>query len=125
MATYLGKRQKRAKETQEPIPAVHARQGLLGRPVLAVLVGGLFLALIAWGIAGLYGEGIEEDATASQPQVTTERPEVTPTNQGIIDNSSSGAERMEPSPVDRDPTPQSGTGGPSQIKSPTGTEKTN
>ncbi|WP_312366993.1 hypothetical protein [Ensifer sp.] len=125
MATYLDNRQKRANKPQEPIPAVRARQGLLGRPVLAVLVGGLILALIAWGIAGLYGEGIDEDAPTPLPQMATERPEITPTNQGIIDNSSTGAERMEPSPVDRDPTPQSGTGGPSEIKSSTGTEKTN
>ncbi|WP_156412203.1 hypothetical protein [Bosea sp. Root483D1] len=32
---------------------VEARQGFLDRPVLIVLVAGLVLALVGWGIAGM------------------------------------------------------------------------
>nr|WP_246683319.1 hypothetical protein [Mesorhizobium sp. B2-1-3A] len=40
-----------------------ARQGRLGRPVLFVLLGGLLLALIAWGIAETYGEKAKSPGT--------------------------------------------------------------
>jgi hypothetical protein len=123
MATYLDDK-KTKQQDAAPVPAVRARQGFLGIPVLAVLVGGLILAMVAWGIAGLYGEGIDDDAATAPEQITTEKPAVTPSNQGVVDNSSSENENAQTAPVDRDPTAQSGTGGPSEIKTPTGTEKT-
>jgi hypothetical protein len=47
------------------IPTDKARQGHWGRHVLLILLGGLFLAIIAWGIVEVYGELIEP------PNVTT------------------------------------------------------
>lgn len=45
---------------EEKVPPKKARQGRQGLPVLMVLVGGLLLAAIAWGIAELYGNSIDE-----------------------------------------------------------------
>jgi hypothetical protein len=36
-----------------------AKQGKWGSPVLLVLIGGLLLAGIAWGIAEMFGEATE------------------------------------------------------------------
>jgi hypothetical protein len=44
------------------VPPVRARQGVLGRPVLMVLVGALVLAAIAWWGAELFGSAIEPPA---------------------------------------------------------------
>ncbi|MDH6266758.1 hypothetical protein M2360_002154 [Rhizobium sp. SG_E_25_P2] len=38
--------------------ATQARQGQRGRPVLWVLVAGLVLALVAWGVTEIYGVAI-------------------------------------------------------------------
>lgn len=52
------------------VPADKARQGRRGRHVLIILIVGLILALIAWGVAEFYGEAIDppggtESATAA------------------------------------------------------------
>jgi hypothetical protein len=39
-----------------------ARQGRWGRQVLIVLIAGLLLALVAWGIAEIYGSSVEPEA---------------------------------------------------------------
>jgi hypothetical protein len=44
------------------VPPVRARQGMLGRPVLMVLIGGLVLAAIAWWGAEIFGSAIEPSA---------------------------------------------------------------
>ena len=41
------------------VPSDKARQGRWGRHLLLILLGGLILAFIAWGLAELYGEAIE------------------------------------------------------------------
>ncbi|CAN7692616.1 hypothetical protein LJR098_002366 [Rhizobium sp. LjRoot98] len=115
-------------QTQKIVEAtpVQARQGLLGRPVLMVLIGGLVLAAIAWAIAGMYGEAVDNDAVTETKQTTTHgtKAVVTPTDQKVIDNTPPAGETMQTSPTDRDPTAESGTGGDSQSVAPTGTEKT-
>jgi hypothetical protein len=105
--------------------AVQARQGPLGKPVLMVLIGGLFLAMIAWGISEMYGEAVDDD-TATEVQTTPAEPNavVTPSDQKVIDNTPPAGEQMQTVPTDRDPTAESGTGGDSQSVAPTGTEKT-
>ena len=45
-----------------------ARQGPLGKPVLLVLIGGLLLAVIAWGGAELFGESTDNKATIAEPE---------------------------------------------------------
>lgn len=57
-----------AKETTtltepEPLPPKKARQGNEGRPILYVLVGGLLLAVIVWGLVELYGIAIAPEQT--------------------------------------------------------------
>jgi cytoskeletal protein RodZ len=112
-------------ETQKVVEAtpVQARQGLLGRPVLMVLIGGLVFAAIAWAIAGMYGEAVDNDAATETKQTTTTdtKAVVTPTDQKVIDNT---GETLQTAPTDQDPTAESGTGDDSQSVAPAGTEKT-
>jgi hypothetical protein len=130
MATYLDERGNRVasedtKRVVEETP-VQARQGFLGRPVLMVLIGGLFLAMIAWGIAEIYGEAVDNDPATDVNQSTPAEPNtvVTPTDQRVINNTPPAGEQMHTAPTDRDPTAESSTGGDSQSVAPTGTEKT-
>lgn len=113
-------------ETEKVVEAtaVQSRQGLLGRPVLMVLIGGLVLAAVAWAVAGQYGEAIDNDAATTKQQTTDTKAVVTPTDQTVIDNKPPAGEKMQPAPTDRDPTAESGTGGDSQTVMPAGTEKT-
>ncbi len=112
-------------ETEKVVEAtaVQSRQGLLGRPVLMVLIGGLVLAAVAWAVAGQYGEAIDNDAATTKQQATDTKAIVTPSEQTVIDNTPPAGEKMQPAPTDRDPTAESGTGGASQSVVPAGTEK--
>lgn len=47
------------------------RQGPLGKPVLMVLIGGLLLAILAWGGAELFGESTDNNATQSGQESPT------------------------------------------------------
>lgn len=115
-------------ETQKVVETtpVRARQGLLGRPVLIVLIGGLVLAAVAWAVVGRYGEAIDNDAATQTKQSTTAggSPAAAPADQQVIDNTPPAGEQMQPAPADRDPTAESATGGDSQSVTPSGTEKT-
>ncbi|WP_426129335.1 hypothetical protein [Pararhizobium sp. PWRC1-1] len=130
MATYKDERGNRvdAADTSKVVveTPVEARQGFLGRPVLMVLIGGLILAMLAWGISEMYGEAVDNDAATDVNQTTTTTPNavVTPTDQKVIDNTPPAGEKMQTAPTDRDPTAESGTGGDSQSVAPAGTEKT-
>lgn len=92
------------------VNSTEARQGGVGRPVLMVLVGGLFLALIAWGAAEMFGESTDNDAATDRQQTEpVQNGQATPSNQGTINNTPANGEQMQPAPADRDPTPQTGT----------------
>lgn len=129
MATYTDERGNRvaSEDTNKIVveTSVEARQGLLGRPVLMVLIGGLVLAMIAWGISEMYGEAVDNDAATDVNQTSTSTPNavVTPTDQKVIDNAPPAGEKMQTAPTDRDPTAESGTGGDTQSVVPAGTEK--
>lgn len=103
--------------------ATEARQGFSGRPVLMVLIGGLTLALLAWGLAEFYGETVDSDNATETQAPAAAGGQDPATDQQVIDNTPPEGEAMQPAPTDRDPTPQSGTGGESQTVSPSGTEK--
>ena len=45
----------------EPLPPREARQGYRDKPVLAVLAGGLLLAMIVWAGVEIYGETTDAD----------------------------------------------------------------
>lgn len=130
MATYKDERGDTVSRAQtekvvEATPA-QTRQGPLGKPVLMVLIAGLILAAIAWAVAGSYGEAIDTNTKGEQQPASTDgtKAVVTPTDQNVIDNTPASGEQMQSAPVDRDPTPESGTGGDSQSVAPAGTEKT-
>lgn len=101
------------------VDATRARQGRLGRPVVLVLAVGLLLALIAWGAVEYWGETLDPSErgsttpTASQPS-DNPAPEVGTENKNTPENTA---------PTDRDPTYQSGTGGPSPVVTPDGTQR--
>ncbi|MFA6156142.1 hypothetical protein [Mesorhizobium sp.] len=97
-----------------------ARQGGLGRPVLAILLGGLLLAVIAWGIAETYGVSAKTEATqegsGSTAGSTGSNPGETDPTKAKTDTNS---EPVDQNPqVDKNPTPQSSTGGDQQGSQP-------
>lgn len=97
-------------EKKVTVNPTEARQGALGKPVLLILIGALFLAVIAWGAAEMFGESTDNDAATDRQQTTpVENGQATPANQGTIDNTPANGEQMQPAPTDRDPTPQTGT----------------
>lgn len=111
-------------ERGDPVTATHesdrkdfsaeeAKQGRWGVPVFGVLVGGLFLALLAWGAVEIWGESTDTDRVTETEQV---QPAPSQEQTGSV---TSG----QPAPTDRDPTAQTGTGGEMQQVSPEGTEK--
>lgn len=97
-----------------------ARQGGMGRPVLAILLGGLLLAVIAWGIAETYGVSAKTEATQEGSGSTAGS---TGSNPGETDpmkaKSDTNSEPVDQNPqVDKNPTPQSSTGGDQQGTQP-------
>ncbi|CAD7029732.1 membrane protein [Pseudorhizobium endolithicum] len=52
-----------------PLSATEARQGRAGFPVLKVLIAGIVLVMIAWGVAEIWGQSTEPPAeqTATPP----------------------------------------------------------
>ena len=115
MASYVDERGDRVSTAQTnrkvDVTGVEARQGLLGRPVLRVLIGGLFLAVIAWAGVEIFGESTDNDATTQMQQATPPAGNVTPENQGTVNNAPANGEQVQPAPADRDPTPATGSGG--------------
>ncbi len=127
MATYIDERGQtvRSEDSTRKVEAsaVEARQGLLGRPVLYVLIGGLFLAMIAWGAAELFGEAVDNDTATEMTQPAADnRTSASPENQPAVDNTPAAGEKQQTAPTDRDPTPETGTGGASQSVTPSGTQ---
>lgn len=107
--------------THEPARKDYAaretRQGGLGRPVLKVLGISLALAFLVWGAVEIWGESTDPTVEAEQPSSTSNGTQ-TPT-QDRIDNTVPGGGQTVP--TDRDPNPDSGTGGESQRVTPDGT----
>lgn len=96
--------------------AKETRQGRLGRPMLKVLGISLGLVVLVWGAVEIWGQKIDP-VDASQTSSTASDTQ-TPT-QDTIDNTVPGG--GEAVPAERDPTPESGTGGDSQRVTPDGT----
>lgn len=83
------------------ISGVEARQGLLGRPVLMVLVASLLLAVIVWAGVEIFGESTDNDAATQVQEAVPAAKDAAQSDQGTVDNT----------PADKDPTPQTGSGG--------------
>lgn len=93
------------------VSGVEARQGLLGRPVLMVLIGGLALAAVAWAGVEIFGESTDNDTATKVQQVAPATDEAAPANQGTVDNTPPAGDQMQTAPTDKNPNPQTGTGG--------------
>ncbi|RCW78831.1 hypothetical protein [Phyllobacterium bourgognense] len=90
--------------------AREARQGPLGKPVLWVLIGGLLLALFAWGGAEMFGESTDNKAMQGQNAPTTGQNK--PSDQATPPT---GDQPTTNAPAEK-PTPQTGSGGDTQGK---------
>ncbi len=101
--------------------ATEARQGSYGKPVFIVLVCGLLLALLAWVGVEIWGESIDRDG---KPSASTQTDAISaqPSGAGTFDNNAADGSSRPPEATDRSPTP-SGSG-PTQVKTPSGAEKT-
>ncbi len=101
--------------SRKEFSAEESRQGGRGIPVLAVLGTSMALAVAVWAAVELWGDYIDPSPENTE-QTTTSSGEPT---QDTIDNTVPGGTQTVP--TDRDPTPESGTGGESQTVTPDGT----
>lgn len=82
---------------------VEARQGMLGRPVLVVLVAGLILAMAAWAASEYFGASIDTQTPADNTQTTAPATEPVSENENIINDNAPAGEKVEPAPAIVDP----------------------
>ncbi|MCV9996995.1 hypothetical protein OE766_01885 [Pararhizobium sp. YC-54] len=113
MAKYIDERGDRVSEADTEktvvLSGVQARQGLLGRPVLMVLICGLVLALVAWAGAEIFGESTDNDAATKVEEKLPAPNSDTSSKPGTPDNTTT--EPSQTVPTDKDPTPQTGSSG--------------
>lgn len=102
--------------------ATEARQGRKGKPVLIVLIGGLFLAAVAWAGAELWGESTDKDPP-SKPSTTSDPINAQPKGEGAFDNNPAGGGSQPPEATDRNPNPSGSGSGPTGVTTPSGAEK--
>ncbi len=95
------------------------RQGRFGFPVFVVLATSLVLAMVVWAAIEIWAESTDIDA----PTAAVEEVQPSPSNEqtGSVGSPSSTEEGIQ-APTDRDPTYQTGTGGPSPTITPDGTQ---
>lgn len=89
------------RHTERPVELTptEARQGVLGRPVLVVLVVGLILAMIAWAAAEFWGMAIDTQTPADTPQATSPATEPASENENIVNNDPVPGEERQQEPV--------------------------
>ena len=107
------------------VPTNKARQGRTGTHVLYILIAALLLAGVAWGIAELYGEQAKSPSTQQPSQNSTAPASETSSNPAMSKTDTvNGQPTDQSTQVDKNPAPQSSTGGdqprtpPSQPASP-------
>ena len=83
---------------------VEARQGLLGWPVLVVLVVGLLLAMIAWAASEYWGTSIDTQTPKDNTQVTAPATEPATENENVVNDNVPAGEKVEKAPAVVDPT---------------------
>ncbi|WP_428428742.1 hypothetical protein [Pararhizobium sp.] len=110
MAKYIDERGDRVSDADTTktveLSGVQSRQGFLGRPVLMVLVGGLVLAALAWAGVEMYGESTDNDAATKIEEKSSG-----PNSDAMSKQEAPGDLPAQPVPADKDPTPQTGSGG--------------
>ncbi|MBN9056651.1 hypothetical protein [Shinella sp. NM-101] len=109
--------------THDPVrkeySAREARQGGPGWPVLKVLGISLVLVFLVWGAVEFWGDRADPSAPVDASQTSSTENGAGEPSQNTIDDSVPGGGQTVP--TDRDPTPQTGTGGDSQRVTPDGT----
>ena len=83
---------------------VEARQGLLGRPVLVVLVVGLILAMLAWAASEFWGMSIDTQTPKDNAQVTVPATEPVTENKNVVNDNPPAGDKLETAPAVIDPT---------------------
>ncbi|HXV30026.1 MAG TPA: hypothetical protein VD840_06820 [Sinorhizobium sp.] len=125
MGKYLDERGDPPSATHESERKVfgpaEVRQGRFGIRVLAVLAASLVLAMVVWGAIEIWADRTDDDRRTAVEDVQS-APADDQTS-SIGDGATSEENRRALAPTDRDPTYQTGTGGPSQQVTPDGTEK--
>jgi len=106
MAVHEPIHHNRDRDDRVVLTPTEARQGMLGRPVLYVLVIGLILAMLAWATAEFWGMAIDDQTPSDATQVTTPATEPASENENIVNNDPvAGDERQtEPALVNPQPT---------------------
>lgn len=96
-----------------------ARQGGWGRHGLAILIAALLLTAIAWGAAELYGEHAKTPATQDTGSLPSAAPDSPAGDPVKSKTDTMNGEPVDQNPkVDKNPTPQSSTGGNQQGTQP-------
>lgn len=108
--------------SEQDFAAREARQGKLGRPVLAVLVTALALAFVVWAGVSYWGKQLPDGPENGTTAATQSEPAAGNGNQSATPPAATSdtAPVTTPAP-DRDPTPQSGSGGGATQPSSDGT----
>ena len=91
-------------ERRVELSPVEARQGLLGRPVLVVLVAGLLLAMVAWAASEYWGESIDTQTPKDNTQITAPATEPVTENENTVNDNPPAGEKLEKAPAVIDPT---------------------
>lgn len=94
----------RETERRVELSPVEARQGLLGRPVLVVLVAGLLLAMVAWAASEFWGMSIDTQTPKDNTQITAPATEPATENENIVNDNAPAGEKVEKAPAVVDPT---------------------
>ena len=81
------------------------RQGVLGRPVLYVLVIGLMLAMLGWAAAEFWGMSIDTQTPADSTQTSVPAAEPANENENIVNDNPVPGEARETEPVIVNPQP--------------------
>lgn len=99
--------ERRIETEQEPVvlTPTEARQGMLGRPVLVVLVAGLALAMIAWAAAEFWGMSIDTQTPSDSQQISTPATEPASENENIVNDNPVPGEDQQTEPVLINPQP--------------------
>jgi hypothetical protein len=92
-------------EDRVVLNATEARQGRPGRPVLYVLVIGLFLAMLAWAAAEFWGMAIDTQTPSDKTQVTTPATEPASENENVVNDDPAPGDKRQTEPVLVNPQP--------------------
>lgn len=90
---------RRTQEGPVELTPTEARQGVLGRPVLVVLVAGLALAMLAWAAAEFWGMAIDTQTPSDATQISVPATEPASENEAIVNDDPPPGEERQTEPV--------------------------